>query len=203
VGIVCVYVYVGRITEAGPYAERVMLLDPLSYPANWCNGAQYYYNGMFERALEAWQRLYELQPDNPYGQFQFSTVLVYNRNADRALSIIDQCVRSYPSTVFAKLSLILKYALQGEKEKAIAVIDTHFEKTVRRDCGFAGHLSGFLALADLKNEALDWLEVAVKNGLINYPFLVEKDIFLENIRSEPRFKKLMERVKHEWENFEV
>ncbi len=25
----------------------------------------------------------------------------------------------------------------------------------------------------------------------------------ENIRGEPRFKKLMERVKHEWENFEA
>ena len=33
--------------------------------------------------------------------------------------------------------------------------------------------------------------------------LAEKDPFLENIRGEPRFKKLMERVKHEWENFEV
>jgi len=29
------------------------------------------------------------------------------------------------------------------------------------------------------------------------------DFFIENIRGEPRFKKLMERVKHEWENFEV
>jgi hypothetical protein len=26
---------------------------------------------------------------------------------------------------------------------------------------------------------------------------------LENLRSEPRFKKLMERVKYEWEHFEV
>jgi serine/threonine protein kinase len=203
VGIVCVYLFVGKITEAMPYAERLMRLDPLSYPANWCNGASYYYDGKFDRALEAWQRLYELHPDNPYGQFQFSTILAYNRETDRALSIIDQCVKSYPKTVFAKLSLILKYALQGEKKKVVEVIDSNFEKTVRRDCGFAGHLSGLLALMGLKKEALDWLEKAIKNGLINYPFLAEKDIFLENIRGEPRFKKLMERVKHEWENFEV
>ena len=31
----------------------------------------------------------------------------------------------------------------------------------------------------------------------------KNDPFLENIRGEPRFKKLMERVKREWENFEV
>jgi len=29
------------------------------------------------------------------------------------------------------------------------------------------------------------------------------DLHLENIRSEERFKKLMERVKYEWEHFEV
>jgi hypothetical protein len=47
------------------------------------------------------------------------------------------------------------------------------------------------------------LENAIKMGLINYPLLAEKDPFLNNIRREPRFKKLMERVKYEWENFEV
>lgn len=49
----------------------------------------------------------------------------------------------------------------------------------------------------------EWLENAINRGRIDYYFLYEKDPFLENIRSEPRFKKLMERVKHEWENFEV
>jgi len=58
-------------------------------------------------------------------------------------------------------------------------------------------------LIDEKDEAIDWLEEVVKWGFINYPFLNEIDPFLENIRSEPRFKKLMKRVKHEWENFEV
>jgi hypothetical protein len=37
--------------------------------------------------------------------------------------------------------------------------------------------------------------------------MIGKTIFLytilERIGEEPRFKKLLERVKHEWENFEV
>jgi hypothetical protein len=32
---------------------------------------------------------------------------------------------------------------------------------------------------------------------------IEKYPFLANIRAEPRFQKLMERVKYEWEHFEV
>jgi hypothetical protein len=33
--------------------------------------------------------------------------------------------------------------------------------------------------------------------------LAAKDPFLANLRGEERFKKLMERVKKEWEEFEV
>jgi len=39
--------------------------------------------------------------------------------------------------------------------------------------------------------------------MINYPYMNEHDPFLGKIRGEERFKKLMERVKSEWEHFEV
>jgi hypothetical protein len=43
----------------------------------------------------------------------------------------------------------------------------------------------------------------VKKGCLNYPFLEKYYPFLENIRGEENFKKLMERVKYEWEKFEI
>jgi hypothetical protein len=39
--------------------------------------------------------------------------------------------------------------------------------------------------------------------LINYPFLSKIDPFLENIRGEERFMKLIKKVKFAWENFKV
>jgi hypothetical protein len=59
------------------------------------------------------------------------------------------------------------------------------------------------ALINEKEEAITFIEHGVRWGFINYPYLNEDDILLDNVRNEPRFKKLMERVKHEWENFEV
>ena len=44
---------------------------------------------------------------------------------------------------------------------------------------------------------------SVDLGNINYPLFSELDPWLENIRGEERFKELMVRVKHQWENFEV
>ncbi len=59
------------------------------------------------------------------------------------------------------------------------------------------------ALIGEKEEAITSLEYAVNLGAINYPFYNTISPFLENIRGERRFKKLIERVKYEWENFEV
>jgi len=53
------------------------------------------------------------------------------------------------------------------------------------------------ALLNENNNALDWLENAVRLGFINYPFLNQYDSFLENVRGEKRFKMLMERVKYD------
>lgn len=55
----------------------------------------------------------------------------------------------------------------------------------------------------MKDEALEWLENAMDKGFMNYHFLNKFDSLFENIRSKPRFKNLMMRVKHEWKDFEV
>ena len=59
------------------------------------------------------------------------------------------------------------------------------------------------ALIGEKDEAITSLEYSVNLGAVNYPFYAAIDPFLESIRGELRFKKLMERVKFAWENFEV
>jgi hypothetical protein len=44
--------------------------------------------------------------------------------------------------------------------------------------------------------------VAVEFGVINWPWLAEHEPFLANVRGEPRFGRLMERVRKAWEAFE-
>ncbi|MFC1651251.1 hypothetical protein ACFL2X_06740 [Candidatus Latescibacterota bacterium] len=201
--IVTNYLVAGKISAAIPYLEKVILIDPLSVPTNWCNGAFYFYDGKFNLALQEWKNFYELHPQNPYSQFEYALILTYNHEIDKAIPIIDYNAKKNPTNVIAKLGLILKYAINDDKERILQEMTPDFQKTCKRDATSSPHLASFLSLVNQKKDALDWLEIAINRGFINYPFLNEYDPFLENIRGEERFKKLMERVKYEWENFEV
>ena len=103
----------------------------------------------------------------------------------------------------AEICLLYKHALKGEKEEAFSVLSAEQEDMLKSDEAFSYQLAEGYSLINEKIKAIDWLENAVDRGFINYPFLNEYDPLLENLRGEERFKKLMERVKHEWENFEV
>jgi non-specific serine/threonine protein kinase len=129
--------------------------------------------------------------------------LAYLDQADKAFSIIEQGAKATPGNAFTKLGLMLKYAIQKDKEGVFREMPPDFRKTCQRDITFSHHLAGIFALLGDKGEALEWLENAVNKGFINYPLLGEKDLFLTNLRGETRFQKLMERVKYEWEHFEV
>jgi hypothetical protein len=108
-----------------------------------------------------------------------------------------------PRNFFTRIGLFLKYALQGKKMKALQSVTPEVQIQARRDCQYSWIVATCYSLLNEKEEALDWLENAVNRDFINYPFLSEHDPFLKNIRGEERFKQLMEKVKHEWERFEV
>jgi lipoprotein NlpI len=202
-GLAVVYILVGKISAAAPLCERLMQVDPLDFITNACQGLLHLYDGQFDYALQKMPRLYEMYPDIPYSSFWYALTLAYNDRLEEAYPIIDSLAKEDSSNAIARLGCMLKYALQKDKEKAFQEMTPDFQKTCQRDPTYCHHLAGIFAMLDAKDEALSWLENAVNSGFINYPLLAERDSFLKNLRREERFKKLMERVKYEWEHFEV
>jgi serine/threonine protein kinase/predicted Zn-dependent protease len=202
-GLVAVYIIVGKISAAVPLFERLVQIDPMGFSTAWRQGAQHFYDGRYDDALQAWRRMYEVYPENPYSHFSYALILSYHNQLNEAFPIIDHSAKVNPNNVLTKLGLMLKYGLQGEKEKVLQEMTPDFRKTCQRDATYSHHLAGIFALLDEKDQALNWLEIAVGCGFLNYPLLSQKDPWLESLRGEERFKKLMERVKREWEEFEV
>ena len=52
-------------------------------------------------------------------------------------------------------------------------------------------------------DALEWVENMVRVGGMNYPALSEYDPLLANVRRDPRFQRVMEKVEAEWEAFDT
>jgi len=194
---------VGRKSEAMPLYERLMQIDPLDFITNWLQGALHFYDGQYDLALEPISRFYHTNTENPAARFYYAWTLAYHNKLDEAFSIIDRSAKATPDNLMTKQGLLLKYALLKDKEKVFQEMTPDFQKTCKRDFEWSHTVAVMLALLDAKEEAVDWLENSVNLGFINYPLLAERDPFLENIREEKRFKKLMERVKYEWEHFEV
>ena len=112
-------------------------------------------------------------------------------------------MKDSPSSNFGRFGALFLNALQGRVDKALEVMTPEFMAAAKNDVQFSWMVGSCYALLGKAEDAIDWIEHAVKLGFIHYPFLNEYDSWLANIRGEPRFKKLMERVKYEWEHFEV
>ena len=202
--LACCYIqYIGKIYAAIPLLERIIQIDPLNVFNFWFRGLTHLYDGQYGLALVPFCKLLQTDPENPVGHLYYAWALACNGEIEEAICVIDKSGGAFPDNKFSKAGLLLKYVLLKDKENALREMTGDFQKTCRRDAANAHFIGVMLALLDEKNLALDWLENAVNRGFINYPLLAEKDPFLQNIRGEERFQKLMERVKYEWEHFEV
>jgi hypothetical protein len=101
------------------------------------------------------------------------------------------------------LGLAFRFAWEGKKAEMFAALDSNPSLKEPWDFQSAYWKTECLALIGEKELALDCLELDVDLGMSNYPLMSTLDPFLDNIRGEERFKKLMERVKYEWEHLEV
>ena len=123
--------------------------------------------------------------------------------ADDAYGIVDRLAKAHPNNAGTQYALFMKYALQGNKEKAFEQMTPEFIRCHRNNGISAYMVAGLFALLNEKERAFEWLEYAVNRGFANYPLFREPLPFFAGIRGEERFQRLLERVKYEWEHFEV
>jgi tetratricopeptide (TPR) repeat protein len=202
VGLALTYENIGNHSAALPFLERLRQSDPLNSYNHVIQGYWLYFDGQFGTAADAFRKSYQSNHGNPVRRFEYALLLAYNKAFDEAFSVIDQSAKETPNNVGTKFGLLLKFGLLKDKTRALQIMTPDFRKTCRRDFMWSYFVALGFALLGEKNEALDWLENAVNRDFINYPFISKHDIFLDNIRGEERFRRLMERVKYEWEHFE-
>jgi tetratricopeptide (TPR) repeat protein len=199
----CIYANVGRPSEAKLFTEKTIRIDPLN-PVNYTlNAYIYIFEAQFNRALEGLHQAYKMDIKNPLSGLCYVQALAYANRLEEASSLSEKHLKENPNHLLTQLGQCLIYSLQGKKTEAMELMSSKVRDKARTDSHVAWVIATCDALIDEKEEALKSLECAVDLCFTPYAFLNEYDPFLENIRGEERFKKLMQRVKTETENFDV
>jgi TolB-like protein/lipoprotein NlpI len=193
----------GKTKIALPLSKRVLQIDPQSSWNVMFRSVVLYYDRQFLEAANLAKPAYEKDTENPFFHCFYFIYLIAANEYDRAFDLMGESEKVVPDEFLIRLPYFLKYAIKNDKVKALEIANDNFKNAARNDLQYSTFLAEGYSLLDEKDEAINWLENAVDRGFIHYRFLNEYDPFLENIRGEERFKKLMKRVKKEWENFEV
>ncbi|UQA55668.1 protein kinase domain-containing protein [Polyangium aurulentum] len=149
--------------------------------------------GETEAAIAWGRRGHKLDPRDPMTMLIYAWSSLQGGQRERASALFDQLVL-LGGDIFTSLGMLFQHALRGDKESA-SKAGEGVRPAAMVDEQLSLFLAEALALAGARDEALDWLENAVRRGLIHPAFLSRTDALLEDLREDPRFAKLMFEVR--------
>jgi tetratricopeptide (TPR) repeat protein len=178
--------------------ERLILVDPFSpLVAAWPT-VMNIFCGEFEWARKSSEKL----GTDDISLIATGAAFTYNLKASEAEAVFGKISDGFKNTNVFKGDILVLNAFIGKFDEVQNQLnDRKFILWAKNDLMYSFQVAEALAMRSDREEALDWLEIAINRGNFNYPFINEYDPFLQNLRGEKRFRDLMNRIKEEWENF--
>ncbi|MGB7295996.1 MAG: tetratricopeptide repeat protein [Candidatus Aminicenantales bacterium] len=193
--------HMGRPELGKQHIKRLIEIDPLTAWNYYVASVYYLARGKMDRALSMIRRAVQMDLEDRKFRFWESWYLAAEGRTQEAIAVINRSVVESPPDRVALLSVLWQCALKGEKDRALKALAKPKRETLWNDSEAPWLIAGCFAQLGDKTEAMLWLEHAAARGWINHPLFSRIDPFLARIRGEERFRKLMECVRPEWENF--
>lgn len=197
-----IYAISGKPEKALENAERIYTIDPLNVMANWVPIISSFYSGNFGQALEALDQALEREPGNLW--YIFFVPLIHcceNRN-EEALSFINRNIDAEKKDYMSVLSLLLKAAVEKKPHLFDTFLTDDMKGWAERDFQYSHTIAMICSFAGMREDAMGWLEHAVKRNFINYPFLSRHCPSFKLLKDDPRHTALLQTVKKAWEDFD-
>ncbi|MBI2151022.1 MAG: hypothetical protein HYU27_10535, partial [Acidobacteria bacterium] len=103
---------------------------------------------------------------------------VYAGRLDEARDILASAPVEVLPTIAGQCCVFLRHALHGRRDAALAGFSEPLKAGAKRVEWWSWYVAECYAFVDESDEALDWLENAVRLGFINYPFLNDERVEL-------------------------
>lgn len=180
----------GRFDEALRESERARRLDPLSLIIAADNGAILYFARQYDRAIEKWQSILQIEPDFQRAHFIVSAYVEKGMFAEALADMERQRPRLSPPVYWSSIAYISGRA--GRAPQARAALRELLQSSRRRPVQAAFIAGAYLGLGD-KDQALAWLERAYAERSNDLVSLKVNPVY-DPLRADPRFQRLLERV---------
>lgn len=189
------YGFQGRSRQGVEIAERLIQIEPFLVLNHAVLAWACYLDGDFTRALREIDTAYSREPDNALVQFSRAQIQLYNGLRKEAADYIRIAETRATIGLFDNLILAQVYAMQGNREKVESIMTEEFKTSVRRDIQYPWHIAVARTMLGDRDEALEWLAMAIDNGFANHRFLTEYDPYLKPLHNDSRFIELVDRAR--------
>ncbi len=186
------YVTLAQFDSAISEAKRAIELDPLSLIINADCSYEYLCARRYDEAEAQARKTLEIDPNFFLAHYYLGAILQLKGNVAQA---IPEFQKSFDLNHdhYSRAMLGQAYARNGQKEeaqKALAWLNEEAKSKYVAPYAFA---LVYTALGD-NERAIDELERAYQNGETNYLFVIKVDPFLDDLRGDPRFNNLVQKI---------
>jgi serine/threonine protein kinase/tetratricopeptide (TPR) repeat protein len=179
--------------------DRLLEINPKDVVLVAFNKARIHtHQGLFEEAVVEIDRGRAVAPEHPLLK-TFLAVALFNRGlVDDAQTLLEDVLRQNPH--FDGVLPLVAWCLsaRGQHEQARALVTDRVRDIATADHDIALWLASFYAMEGMSEEAIEWVETAVRIGNDNYPLFAGSSK-LDSLRSDPRFQEVLEDMRKRWE----
>jgi hypothetical protein len=190
---------IGKAELARVVADRMIDVDPLQAINHYIAGFVRYFCDDPASGLPYMARGFELGPTLPSGINLYVQALVAFGREQEARDAVANMLATAPPDHLTWLTELFVWALDGRRDDILSTLTEERVRWARADLQYSLQLAEYFAILGENDRAFDWLENAIRCGVVNYPFLSTRDPYLANLRGDPRFEPLMAHVKAIWQ----
>ncbi len=182
-----IYRYAGMNNESISEMEKAIALDP--NPRFRSLGVSYYVIGDYEKASDA----FKIDEESIYSLGWQGYMLFRQGYYEKANEYFDRIIAMDPDGFWARSSLLWNEIMKGNNKEGLAILN-ELVKSSSEDAEMWYYWAIEYAVLGDKKGCVRMLQKAINGGFFNYPFMLT-DSFLDPMRDDPEFQKVIEKAK--------
>src|SRR5438034_3203984 len=182
----------GEFDRAITEGKRAVELDPLSMIDNADLGQIYFYARRYDEAISQVGKAIEIDPHSYLAHYYLGQIYQLQGHLTGAIAEYQKAVE-LDDDPQALAFLGQAQARIGQHDKAQKILSRMTEEAKSRYVSAYSFALMFIALGD-KERAIDALERAYREGAANDIITIKVDPMLEDLRGQPRFEALAEKI---------